>query len=141
MTSVNAQDYAGELTLEEAWALLQDDPAAVLIDVRTQAEWQFVGVPALDELGKQARFVEWTTYPHGAPNPDFVSQAAESLDPEAPVLLLCRSGVRSLAAARELTATGFAKAYNVSAGFEGDLDGDGHRTSGWRHSGLPWRQG
>lgn len=139
--STSAADHAGDLSLDQAWAMLREDPHAVLIDVRTQAEWQFVGVPVLDELGKQARFVEWSTYPHGAANPQFLVEASQGIDTEAPVLFLCRSGVRSLAAAREFATAGYAKAYNVTAGFEGDLDGDGHRTSGWRHAGLPWRQG
>lgn len=129
-----------ELTLDAAWQLLADDPAAVLIDVRTQAEWNFVGVPALDELGKQARLVEWTTYPTGARNEQFVVDAGAGLDPTQPLLLLCRSGVRSLAAAHALQAAGFATTYNVVAGFEGDLDAHGHRHGGWKDS-LPWRQG
>lgn len=141
MTVVNTKDYAGELTLDQAWAILSDDRNAVLIDVRTQPEWQFVGVPILDELGKQVRFVEWSTYPHGIANNNFVAQASDGLDREDPVLFLCRSGVRSLAAAHEFAEAGFTKAYNISAGFEGDLDSSGQRTDGWRHSGLPWRQG
>ena len=133
-------DYAGELTLEAAWAMLRDDPAAVLIDVRTAAEWNFVGVPDLGDAGKQARFVEWITFPDGTPNPDFLTQATAELDPGAPVLLLCRSGARSLAAARALTAAGYGPAWNISAGFEGPLDAAGHRSGGWRHAGLAWRQ-
>ena len=133
-------DYAGELSLEEAWAMLRDDPAAVLIDVRTAAEWNFVGVPTLDEVGKEARFVEWITFPGGQPNPVFLDQATAGLDAGAPVLLLCRSGARSLHAARALTAAGYGPAYNVTAGFEGPIDEAGHRDGGWRHAGLPWRQ-
>lgn len=136
----NVGDYAGELALDEAWALLRDDEQAVLIDVRTQPEWLFVGVPVLDELGKQPRFVEWSTYPDGAANGRFLADAAAGIDQNAPVLFLCRSGARSLAAARAFAAAGYSKAYNVSAGFEGDLDANGQRRSGWRHAGLPWRQ-
>lgn len=133
-------DYAGELTLEEAWAMLRDEPAAVLVDVRTTAEWNFVGVPTLDELGKETRHVEWSTYPGGAHNPAFVDQSTAGLEPGVPILLLCRSGARSLAAAKALTSAGHGPAYNISAGFEGPLDAAGHRSGGWRHSGLPWRQ-
>ncbi len=133
-------DYAGELTLDAAWALLADDPNAVLIDVRTAAEWNFVGVPALEALGKQPRFVEWIRFPDGAPNPDFLDQATTDLRSGQPVLLLCRSGARSLAAARALTGAGYGPAYNITAGFEGPLDEHGHRTAGWRHAGLDWRQ-
>jgi rhodanese-related sulfurtransferase len=133
-------DYAGELTLEEAWAMLGQDPAAVLIDVRTAAEWNFVGLPDLTGVGKEARLVEWITYPGGDPNPDFLEQATAELEPGTPVLLLCRSGARSLNAAKALTAAGYGPAWNVTAGFEGPLDDAGHRGGGWRHEGLPWRQ-
>jgi rhodanese-related sulfurtransferase len=133
-------DYAGELSLDEAWAMLRDLPDAVLIDVRTQAEWNFVGIPVLDELGKEARFIEWNSFPGGHPNPRFLEQATDGLRPGQPVLLLCRSGARSLNAARALTEAGYGPAYNVTAGFEGALDDAGHRTSGWRHAGLAWRQ-
>ncbi|MEL6983384.1 MAG: rhodanese-like domain-containing protein [Actinomycetota bacterium] len=133
-------DYAGELTLDEAWAMLADDPAAVLIDVRTAAEWNFVGVPALEAVGKEARFVEWIRFPDGSSNPDFGAQATAGIEPGQPILLLCRSGARSLAAARALTAAGFGPAYNITAGFEGPIDEQGHRSGGWRHAGLAWRQ-
>ncbi len=134
------QQYAGDLTLEQAWSLLRDDERSVLIDVRTEPEWAFVGVPVLDELGKRPRFVEWSTYPDGAANSRFLEQASADLDRDQPILFLCRSGVRSAAAAAAFTSSGYTRAYNVSAGFEGDLDPEGHRTSGWRHAGLPWRQ-
>lgn len=133
-------EYAGELSLDEAWAMLRDLPDSVLMDVRTEAEWNYVGIPVLHELGKAARFVEWIAYPGGRPNPVFLDQATEGLKPGQPILLLCRSGARSLAAAKVLTAAGYGPAYNVTAGFEGDLDDAGHRSSGWRHGGLPWRQ-
>jgi len=135
------RDYAGELTLDEAWQILADEDNAVLIDVRTRAEWNFVGVPVLEGVGKRPRMVEWTTYPDGAPNPDFVEQASKDLDPATPVLLLCRSGERSRGAAQALAASGFERAYNITLGFEGDLNKLGHRTTGWRYAGLPWKQG
>lgn len=134
-------DYAGELSLDEAWAMLRDDDTAVLIDVRTQPEWMFVGVPVLDDVKKQVRFVEWSTYPHGTANADFLDEASSGIEPETPVLFLCRSGARSRAAAQSFSAAGYSKAFNISVGFEGDLDPDGQRRSGWRHAGLPWRQG
>lgn len=129
----------GDLTLTEAWALLAADDRAVMIDVRTRAEWNFVGIPDLTATGRQLRTVEWVTFPDGAPNPAFVSQASDGLDREAPVLLLCRSGVRSAAAAIALEGIGFADTHNVVAGFEGDLDENGHRHGGWKDH-LPWRQ-
>ncbi len=79
-------------------------------------------------------------WPGGRPNPDFVEKASDGLDPSQPILLLCRSGVRSAAAAAALTDAGFTDVYNVSDGFEGDLDHESHRPGGWRGAGLPWRQ-
>ena len=130
----------GDLTLGDAWSLLTTDADAVLIDVRTTAEWQFVGTPDLSSLGKAARLVEWTTWPGGAPNPGFIAEATVDLTPEQPILLLCRSGARSLAAAQALAANGYPNVHNVVAGFEGDLDGDTHRHGGWKDE-LPWTQG
>lgn len=129
-----------ELSLDESWERLRSDPRAVLIDVRTAAEWKFVGVADLSELGRSPRLVEWTRFPDGAANPSFVADATDGLDPDQPILLLCRSGKRSLAAAAALGAAGFTNTFNVTAGFEGDLDGADHRTTGWKHHGLPWRQ-
>ena len=130
-----------EISVHDAYQLLVEDPAAVLVDVRTPQEWNLVGIPVLDAIGKQARMVMWTAYGSGTPNPDFVEQATGGLDPSTPLLFLCRSGVRSQRAAAAAVAAGFTTTYNVSEGFEGDLDADGHRTTGWKHAGLPWRQG
>ena len=130
-----------EISVRDAYQMLDDDPAAVLVDVRTPQEWNLVGVPVLDELGKQVRLAMWTEYGTGAPNPGFLEQATGGLDPSTPLLFLCRSGVRSQGAAGAASAAGFTTTYNVSEGFEGDLDADGHRTTGWKHAGLPWRQG
>ncbi len=128
------------LSLDEAWRLLQDVAGAELIDVRTTAEWNFVGVPDLTPIKKQARLVEWIDYPHGRPNPDFVAQALDGVAADAPLLVLCRSGARSAAAGAALLAAGRTDVHNVVAGFEGDLDPAGHRHGGWKDS-LPWRQG
>lgn len=130
----------GELSLADAWALLQSNDRAVLVDVRTQAEWNFVGVPEISETGRELRLVEWTRFPAGDQNPDFVAQATQGLEPDQPVLLLCRSGARSAAAANALARLGFTEAWNVVAGFEGHLDTQGHRHGGWKDE-LPWRQG
>jgi rhodanese-related sulfurtransferase len=135
--------YAGDLTPKEAWALLGSDDGAVLVDVRTKAEWSYVGVPELADLGKHAVLIEWTTFPDGRRNADFVDQLGEAgADPASPVIFLCRSGQRSIGAAEAATAAGFARAYNVLEGFEGPLDDQRHRGTGagWKASGLPWRQ-
>jgi rhodanese-related sulfurtransferase len=134
--------YAGDLGPAEAYQLLEQDPGAVLVDVRTRAEWAYVGLPDLRRLGKDVVRVEWTRYPDGARNEEFLDElAAAGVDRDRPVVFLCRSGVRSAAAAEAATRAGYARAYNVAEGFEGPLDADGHRGSrGWRAAGLPWRQ-
>ncbi|MEM8925805.1 MAG: rhodanese-like domain-containing protein [Actinomycetota bacterium] len=125
--------YAGDLTPQQAHALLLEQPGAVLVDVRSEAEWTFVGVPRVPGT----RFVEWTSWPTGAPNPEFVAQATDGVEPGTPIVCLCRSGVRSMAAASALTRAGHT-AYNVLEGFEGDHNADGRRDGGWRGAGLPW---
>ncbi len=140
-----AQGYAGDVTPEEAWQRLSDDATAVIIDVRTQAEWHFVGVPDLSSLGKEPLLVQWVTS-HG-PNPDFMTELMREFDArdvatDAPLLFLCRSGVRSKNAAIACTQAGYTACFNVATGFEGDLDDAHHRSTvnGWRVAGLPWAQ-
>lgn len=131
-----ALPYAGALTPAEAFELIQK-AGARLIDVRTRAEWDYVGrVPG-------SHLVEWQTYPNSQPNPDFLQQLQGLVRPDVPVLFLCRSGARSNAAAALAAKAGYERSYNVLEGFEGDKDADGHRSSvgGWRFAGLPWTQG
>lgn len=135
-------DYAGDLPPRQAWDLLASDPDAVLVDVRTSAEWQWVGGADLAGLGKQVLGIEWMTSA-GEPNHRFVEQLGEAgISSETPVLFLCRSGGRSAAAASVATAAGYGPAYNVAEGFEGDPDAHGHRgtINGWKVAGLAWRQ-
>lgn len=135
--------YAGDLTPTDAFRLLADDPQAVLVDVRTRAEWAYVGLPDLTGLGKEVHRVEWVSFPDGVPNARFLDELAErGVSPDAAVVFLCRSGVRSVAAAEAATEAGYQRAYNVSEGFEGPLDDAGHRgaATGWKAAGLPWRQ-
>ncbi len=144
MALSSSSQYAGDISATEAWARLKADPKAQLVDVRTAAEWNFVGLPDLSTLGRQVHCVEWQSFPSGARNPGFVIEASQALgDRNAPVLLLCRSGARSRAAAIALTEAGFAQAFNIAGGFEGDMDDEGHRgnRSGWKAENLPWRQG
>ncbi|HEY8822638.1 MAG TPA: rhodanese-like domain-containing protein [Dermatophilaceae bacterium] len=135
--------YAGNVAPLEAYVALQADADAVLVDVRTSAEWSYVGLPDLSTIGKRVIPLEWQRFPDGALNTSFVEQLREAGVAEgAPIYFLCRSGVRSAAAAGVATAAGLGPAYNVSDGFEGPLDHDGHRTvAGWKVAGLPWRQG
>jgi len=140
-------DYAGDIGATEAWDMLNGDPRVQLVDVRSVAEWNFVGLPDLSGLGRRVHCVEWQQFPSMAPNPDFVAQtsgalAAAGAAKETPVLFLCRSGGRSRAAAIAMARAGYAKSFNVAGGFEGDLDAERHRGSsnGWKASGLPWKQ-
>jgi rhodanese-related sulfurtransferase len=132
------QPYAGAVTPQEAYALLQSDPRVKLVDVRTNAERDWVGRPALPEAQHGA--VQWTLYPGGAPNPDFATQLQQAADKDDVVLFLCRSGVRSRHAARVATELGYKDAFDILEGFEGDRDGEGHRKTlgGWCKAGLPW---
>lgn len=138
-------EYAGDLSPEEAWDLLLREPSAVLVDVRTEAEWRFTGVPDTSDTGREPVFIEWINYPDGARNPRFVEQLREAgIGPEtgAPIVFLCRSGQRSIGAAIAATAVGMGPAYNILDGFEGAPDEDSHRgVQGWKAAGLPWRQG
>jgi rhodanese-related sulfurtransferase len=135
--------YAGDITPVQAWELLRDNPDAVLVDVRTEAEWRFVGVPDVSAVDRQTALIEWVDFT-GAPNPAFVDQLKQVLADrpgDAPVIFLCRSGQRSIGAAIASTAAGYAPSFNVLEGFEGPLDADAHRGgAGWRAHGLPWRQ-
>jgi rhodanese-related sulfurtransferase len=134
--------YAGDITCQEAWKLLDDDPRAVLVDCRTDAEWRFVGVPDLTELGREVVYIEWNRT-DGSRNESFVDDlVAAGVEPgDRPVVFLCRSGNRSIGAAEAATAAGIAPSYNVLDGFEGDLDEDKHRgRAGWKAVGLPWKQ-
>ncbi len=135
--------YAGDLLPKDAWDMLQAEENAVLVDVRTMAEWRFVGLPNLSSLGREPVLIEWQRFPDGVQNAGFPDQLRESLEAgDPPILFLCRSGQRSRAAAMTATAAGFTRCYNIAEGFEGDHDAKGHRGSvgGWKHAGLPWHQ-
>ena len=140
-------DYAGDLYATEAWSLLSINPKAQLVDVRTRAEWSFVGVTDLSEIGREPHLIEWQSFPAMSVNENFSADAAQALsaagaDTQTPILFLCRSGARSRAAAIAMTNAGFTQAFNIAGGFEGDLNGKQHRGeyNGWKAQGLPWRQ-
>ncbi len=140
---MSPETYAGNLTPEEAWELLKADDRAVLIDVRTEAEFSFVGVVDMSSLGKKTVYASWLFYPSMDLNPDFTAELTkQNFDKDQPLLFLCRSGVRSKNAAITMTNLGFSKCYNIASGFEGDKDDNLHRAShnGWKHAGLPWIQ-
>jgi rhodanese-related sulfurtransferase len=138
------QGYAGDVSPIEAWEGLKAAPGARLIDVRTAAEWSFVGLPDLSSLGRKLHCLEWVGFPSMEQNLAFVAQAQAALGPdtEAPVYFLCRTGARSRAAATALTAAGYRNCFSVAGGFEGDLGPDRRRgkVNGWKAAGLPWQQ-
>ena len=128
--------YSGALTPKEAYEVWRNNPGAKLVDVRTRAEWDYVGrIPDAVE-------VEWQTYPGGRPNAGFVADLERQVDKQGPVLFICRSGGRSHNAALAATRAGYTNAYNVLEGFEGDRNEKGQRNTvgGWRAAGLPWTQ-
>ncbi|KPV39559.1 hypothetical protein AN478_10465 [Thiohalorhabdus denitrificans] len=132
------KDFTGEMTPEEAYAVLEKLPNAQLVDVRTQAERDFVGYPAL------GTHVEWETYPGMEYNPDFPAQLQSEVgtDTSQVLVFMCRSGGRSGKAAEAMARQGYAETYNLLQGFEGDKDEQGHRgkQGGWKAAGLPWEQ-
>lgn len=132
------QPYAGAVTPQEAYDLLQSGSSVKLVDVRTNAERDWVGRVAIAD--GQHLAVQWATYPGGAPNPDFGAQLERLAARDDTLLFLCRSGVRSRHSARVATELGYANAFDILEGFEGDKDGDGHRKTlgGWCRAGLPW---
>jgi rhodanese-related sulfurtransferase len=129
--------YEGTLFPDEAYELLQSAPGAKLVDVRSRAELDWVGrIPDAVEI-------EWASYPGMSLNPNFLAALGQQVDKESLVLFICRTGVRSNAAAVAATSAGFIDCYNVLEGFQGEKDTEGHRnsTGGWCAAGLPWVQG
>ena len=138
------ETYAGDILPTNAWNILRDDPDASLIDVRTDAEFSYVGVPDLSSISKEPLFVSWKLFPTMEINRAFAEHLLQhKLDRDTQLLFICRSGVRSKSAAQEMTAKGFTRCFNISEGFEGDADRSKHRGTidGWKVAGLPWIQG
>ena len=147
MSEFQAGAYAGDVDVKTAWNDLAKTASAVLIDVRTKAEWAYVGVPVLDSIGKASLFIEWDDFATGAIVPDFNGRLKAALDQrrvdrDAPLYFICRSGNRSRQAAVAATSAGYGRAYNISHGFEGRLDTERHRASpgSWKAEGFPWVQ-
>lgn len=131
-----------EITPKAAYDVLKTSENAQLIDCRTKAEWAYVGTPDLSSIDKQLACLEWQSI-DGQPNAEFVEQIAAHFEPDTPIYIICRSGARSASACAALAQRGFTTLFNVTGGFEGDPNADGHRgkLNGWKHEGLPWRQG
>ncbi|MGV3743511.1 MAG: rhodanese-like domain-containing protein [Burkholderiaceae bacterium] len=130
--------YDGALTPQEAFLLLQSNPKVKLVDVRTNAERDWVGRVAINP--DQHLAVQWNLYPENKPNPDFMDQLNQLADKDDILLFLCRSGVRSRHAATKASSEGYKSCFDILEGFEGDKDADGHRKTvgGWCKAGLPW---
>jgi rhodanese-related sulfurtransferase len=136
------------VSVEDTWARLKSDARSVLIDVRTIAEWAYVGLPDLSAIGKRPVLVEWQGFPDDRLNSAFVERVTEALgtigaNRESELFFICRSGQRSLKAAQAMAAAGFTHCRNVADGFEGPLDANRQRGQlvGWKAKGLPWAQG
>ena len=147
MSGTGDNNYAGDVTAQAAYEALATTPEATLIDVRTRAEWTYVGIPSLDAIGKPVLLVAWDEFPSGDRVPDFAGRLEAALGErgvgaEAPLFFLCRSGARSRNAAIIATAAGLGRCYNIELGFEGRLGPDGHRATegSWKAEGLPWIQ-
>lgn len=135
--------YTSDIPPSKAWSLLQEKSDAYLIDVRTIAEWKFVGIPNLDSLNKDLITIEWRTFPNMEINPNFANDLEKLVsDKNATLIFLCRTGGRSAESATRMHQIGYKNCYNVETGFEGALDTNSHRglTDGWKASNLPWRQ-
>lgn len=139
--------YFADVTPEQAWEALTKEPGAALVDVRTAAEWSYVGLPDISGTRAPLFRLEWQKFPTGEVNRDFVEMLDDTLQAkgfgrDAPVYFLCRSGGRSAYAAAAMTAAGYTHCSNIVGGFEGDRNGKGHRGSinGWKAAGLPWVQ-
>lgn len=137
-----------DVDVRDVWKRLEEEPAAVLIDVRTKAEWAYVGLPDLTSIGKRPVLIEWQTFPDNRVNPEFVDRLSDMLevagvDKLAELYFICRSGGRSKRAAQAMSAAGYEACRNVADGFEGPLDAERHRgrAGGWKAAGLPWAQG
>ena len=137
-----------DVDVTAAWEVLNAVPRSQLVDVRTRAEWTYVGIPDLAPIGKRAVLVEWQTFPDQTVDARFVDRLAGELKAlgvqlDDDLYFICRSGSRSLAAARAMADAGYRSCHNVAGGFEGPLDDSRHRgtLSGWKAAGLPWQQG
>jgi rhodanese-related sulfurtransferase len=147
MSYQSGEGYAGDLQSADAYTFLAGDATATLIDVRTRPELAYVGVPDLSPLGRTPLFLEWQSFPLMQVQERFASGLSTMLETAevkrgAPLVFICRSGVRSRHAAIAMTSAGWAPCFNVSDGFEGPLDAFQHRgvVGGWKAAGLPWSQ-
>ena len=148
MSTQTGDRAVDDVDVEAVSKTLQSSPRSQLVDVRTRAEWTYVGIPDLGPVGKRTVLVEWQTFPDQAVDPRFAERLAGELKAlgvqlDDDLFFICRSGSRSLAAAKAMAAAGYRACHNVACGFEGPLDDERHRGSvrGWKAASLPWQQG
>ncbi len=141
---MNDLDYAGDISPNDAWDMLKTQENCNLLDCRSIAEWQFVGVPDLTDIEKKTIFIEWQSFPMMQKNENFLQEIVNAgVNKDTKLVIMCRSGARSRSAAEYLTNQGYINCYNIAEGFEGSHDGNSHRgkINGWKFSDLPWKQG
>ena len=138
-------DYAGDVTAQAAWEILQSNPGSLLVDVRTEVEWKLIGTPDLSSINKEPLYLQWVTMT--GVNKNFVAELKQHLEErnisnDSPIYFMCQSGGRSKIAAKQCAELSYTASYNIAEGFEGDLDEHNHRNSvsGWKVAGLPWVQ-
>ena len=148
MSQEDADKPVDNVDVEATWQALESRARSQLIDVRTRAEWTYVGIPDLAPLKKRTVLVEWQTFPDQSIDSRFAERLAGELralgiEPDDDLFFICRSGGRSLAAAKAMAAMGYRACHNVADGFVGPLDDERHRgtAGGWKAAGLPWLQG
>jgi rhodanese-related sulfurtransferase len=146
LSAQTCQKAVDDVDVGMVWETLTSSPRSQLVDVRTRAEWTYVGIPDLASVGERPVLVEWQTFPDQTVDPRFAERLAGELKalgvgPDDDLFFICRSGSRSRAAAEAMAAAGY-RAHNVGGGFEGPLDDERHRGSvvGWKAAGLPWQQ-
>jgi rhodanese-related sulfurtransferase len=141
------QLYKGDLSAKDAWDMLKTRSGSQLVDVRTTAEWHYVGIPDLRPIDKVALTAQWRLLNDMQINAHFMEQLTQQLLNTSYqngdiLIMMCRTGGRSMEAAQYLTSLGFENCYNLADGFEGPLDSSGHRglVAGWKAANLSWRQ-
>lgn len=135
--------YSGDVLPTEAWTSLKTEPNSFLVDVRTSAEWHFVGLPDLTSINKEAVCIEWKELPDMRINPGFALNLTKKIsDRNSKIFFICRTGGRSAEAAIAMTNEGYQHCYNIIGGFEGEPDQNNHRGNkiGWKAAALPWEQ-
>ena len=148
MTAGDGERGVDDVDVATAWEQLSSSPRSQLVDVRTRAEWTYVGTPDLGSVGKRTVLVEWQTFPDQTVDPRFAERLAGELkalgvEPNDDLYLHLPFGEPQPGCGKAMTAAGYTACHNVAAGFEGPLDEDRHRgaVGGWKASGLPWLQG